>query len=146
VSDTEQRHDPLMLEEYKTCKQQIVEDIKWMDQLEIYTVGAVAAVYVFAFSQTKPLLVELLSLIPPFILLAGALRTAALDSTIGVLNDYIVNIEDKNPQIGFTRFYRDNRSFVMKGSRYLVWATLLLLTIGFEILVLRNGPFWTKGL
>ena len=40
------------VEEYKSCKQHIVEDIKWMDQLEVYTVGAVAAVYVFVFSES----------------------------------------------------------------------------------------------
>jgi hypothetical protein len=139
--------DQLALEEYKICKQQIIEDIKWMDQLEIYTVGAVAAVYVFAFTQAKPsILVELLCAIPPFIALAGALRTAALDRTIGVINDYVVQIEEKNPQIGFTKFYRRNRSFVMKASRYAVWGLLLLLTFGFELFVFRHGAFWTKGI
>ncbi len=132
----------LSIEEYKSCKQHIVEDIKWMDQLEVYTVGAVAAVYVFVFSQAKPTLAVLLCFIPPFIVLAGALRTLALDKTIGVLNDYVVELERKNPEIGFTTFYRKNRSFVMKGSRYAVWSVLLILTFGFPILVLWHGVFW----
>jgi hypothetical protein len=139
------KDNPLALEEYKICKQQIIEDIKWMDQLEIYTVGAVAAVYVFTFTQAKPILVEFLCFIPLFIVLAGALRTAALDRTIGVLNDYIVQILEKNPEIGFTKFYRKNRSFVMKASRYAVWGILIGLTLLFEVLVLRFGAFWARG-
>jgi len=132
----------LSVEEYKSCKQQLIEDIKWMDQLEVYTVGAVAAVYVFVFSQAKPVLAEILCFIPPFIALAGALRTVALDQTIKVLNDYIVEVEKKNPEIGFTTFYRRHRSFVMKASRYTVWSILLILTFGFQFLVVWRGAFW----
>ena len=137
---------PLAIEEFKSCKQQILEDIKWMDQIEIYSVGAIAAVYVFAFTQAKPLLIEFICFIPPFIALAGALRTLALDQTIRVLNDYLVSIEGSNSTIGYTGYYRKHRSFVMKASRYVVWGTLLLLTFGFEYLVIRHGAFWTKGL
>jgi hypothetical protein len=137
--------EQLILEEYKSCRQQIIENIRWMDQLEIYSVGAVAAVYVFIFTQTKPILIELLSFIPPFIVLAGALRTAAIDRTIGVLNNYIVEVEKKNPEIGFTRFYRQHRSWVMKSSRYTVWGVLLVLTFGFEFIALWLGPFWLRG-
>ncbi len=135
----------LALEEYKSCRQQILEDIKWMDQLEIYAVGAVAAVYVFIFTQTRPVLIELLSLIPPFIVLAGALRTSALDKTIGVLNDYLARQEEQYPEIGFTTYYRANRSPIMKTSRYIVWGVLLFLSIGFELIVLWLGAFWLTG-
>jgi hypothetical protein len=132
------------LEEYKNCRQQILDDIKWMDHLEIYSVGAVAAVYVFMFAQTKPILVELLSFIPPLIVLAGALRTSALDKTIFVLNNYLEEIEKRESAIGYTGYYRDHRSFVMKASRYLVWGVLIVLTFGFQGLLYFVGPFWIE--
>ena len=136
--------EDLLLEEFKACKQHIIENIKWMDQLEIYTVGAVAVVYVFIFAQTKPLLIEALSLIRPFIALAGALRTVAIDRTIGILNDYLLRVESCHKSIQFTSFYRTNRSFVMRSSRYAVWGVLLMITFGFEILIFYVGAFWLK--
>ncbi|MEA2974589.1 MAG: hypothetical protein QOF19_109 [Alphaproteobacteria bacterium] len=133
---------PLLLEEYKNCKQQILEDIKWMDQLEVYVVGAVATVYVFVFAQKEPTLAKLISIIPLFVVCAGALRTAALDSTIGVLNDYLVKIEKQHTDVGYTQFYRLSRSPTMKTSRYIVWGTLLFLSISFAFVTFFWGPFW----
>ena|SRR5712692_1870363 len=133
-----------MIEEYKFCKEHILENIRWMDKLEVYVVGAVAAVYVFIFSQTGAILAEFLSLIPFTIVLLGALRTIAIDQTIRVLNNYIEDIETKNPEIGFTGYYRTSRSFAMKSSRYAVWGMLLVLTLFFQILALSKGPFWLR--
>jgi hypothetical protein len=134
-----------VLEEYKSCRQQILEDIKWMDQLEIYCFGAVAAVYVFVFTQTQPVLIRVLMLIPLAIAMAGAMRTLALDKTIGILNDYLEQIEKKHPEIGFTTYYRANRSAVMKASRYMVWGFLPIVTLVFGLVVWICGPFWLKG-
>ena len=135
----------LVLEEYKNCRQQILEDIKWMDQLEIYCFGAVAAIYVFILTQKQPVLIKVLMFLPFAIAMVGAVRTWALDKTIGTLNDYLEQIEKKHPEIGFTAFYRANRSPVMKASRYMVWPVLPIVTLVFGLVVLICGPFWLKG-
>jgi hypothetical protein len=134
---------PLAIEEYKFCKQLIMEDIKWMDQLEVWVVAAIAAVYLFIFTQAKSGLVIYLIFVPFLLAGAGMLRTTALDRTIGVLNDYIVILEKKYPdQIGFTGFYRRKRSLIMRISRRIVWWGLLLGTGTILAVTLYRGPFW----
>jgi hypothetical protein len=54
----------LLIEEYKSCRQLLADDIKWMDQLEIYTVGGIAAVYVFMFTLKARELTNWVALVP----------------------------------------------------------------------------------
>jgi hypothetical protein len=137
--------DELTLEEYKNCRQQILEDIKWMDQLEIYTFGAVAAVFVFIFTQKEPVLTKALIVIPFVISVVGAMRTWALDKTIFVLNNYLQDVEKRHPVIGYTQYYRDNRSQIMKNSRIFVWGVLPVFTFVLALVVWCSGPFWIKA-
>ncbi|MGP9810078.1 hypothetical protein ACTZWT_01050 [Rhodopseudomonas sp. NSM] len=132
----------LLLEEYKSCRQLLADDIKWMDQLEIYTVGAVAAVYVFMFTLKANEFTTWVALVPPTICMAAALRTVAIDRTIRVINDYLENIEKLHPEIGYTTFYRKTRSPTMRHSRQYVWTLLIAATCGGYIYVRVKGPFW----
>ena len=133
------------IEEYKSCKQQISDAIKAMDQIEIFVVGAIAAVYVYMFTQAAAELVIPVLLIPVFLAVAGGLRTWALDDTIGLFNDYMQRVERENPNINFTIFYRANRTKKMKWSRYIVWGFLLSGTVSMAIFTYVKGPIWIKA-
>ncbi len=135
---------PLKIEEYKFCKQQIMENIKIMNQIEIYVIGAIAAVYVFAIAQRDIAVATSAVAIASLIALLGAVRVRALDQTIRVLNDYVQKIEKNELDIGWTSFYRQKRSRYMNWSRIVLWVSLVLLTIGCAIFVMVFGPFWIK--
>lgn len=143
---SDKSEEALRTEEYKVCKQQILENIKAMDQLEIYSVGAIAGVFVFALSQSDKNIVVLAVMLACLIALLGFLRFWALDSTIGVLNDYVQGLEKQIEKIGWTTFYREKRTTFMSWSRWIVWCVLLFLTFSFQLIVLCKGPFWVaKG-
>jgi hypothetical protein len=135
--------DPLAVEEYKICRQQIVENIKAMDALEIYTVGAVSAIYVFMFSQTNALIIKSASVMPFLISSLAALRFIALDRTIGLLNDYLVIREASAKTIGWIGHYRAHRTPYMRQSRNIVWLLLVGLTFVGAIAILSSGQLWT---
>ena len=132
----------LLIEEYKSCRQLLADDIKWMDQLEIYTAGGIAATYVFMFTLKAGEFTTWVALVPCVICFAAMLRTIAIDRTIGVINDYLVSIEERYPEIGYTKFYRKNRRPTMRHSRQYVWSILLLATSGIYFAVRIKGPFW----
>jgi hypothetical protein len=140
--ETAKSENKLQIEEYKICKQQILDNIKSMDQLEIYSVGAIAAVFVFALSQTHAVVITFAIALSFLIASLGFVRFAALDKMIGILNDYVQTVEESTKEIGWTKYYRTKRTQYMKWSRYIVWAVLLGVTTSFLIIVLRYGPFW----
>ena len=133
---------PLQIEEYKSCRQHLAENIKWMDQLEVYTAGAIAAIYVFMFTLKRAEFVTWVAMVPWILVLAAGLRTAAIDKHLGVINDYLAQLEQANPEIGFTTFYRQNRKPMMKYSRYYTWFLMLLITFGVYGVTVISGPFW----
>ncbi|MGB7258342.1 MAG: hypothetical protein WBD48_09725 [Pseudolabrys sp.] len=133
---------PLLIEEYKACRQLLADDIKWMDHLEIYTAGGIAAVYVFMFTLKAGEFTTWVALVPCVISFAAMLRTVAIDRTIGVINDYLITLERKYPEIGYTSFYRNNRRLTMRYSRIYVWFLLIGATIGIYLTVRIKGPFW----
>ncbi|MEA2991111.1 MAG: hypothetical protein QOD40_31 [Alphaproteobacteria bacterium] len=132
----------LLLEEYKSCRMQILENIKWMDKLEVYTAGGIAAIYVFMFTLKKSEFVTWVAMVPFILSLAAMLRSLAIDRTIKVINDYLVHLESKYPEIGFTTFYRRNRFPMMKFSRQYVWILLIGTTTAVYGVVRIFGPFW----
>jgi len=134
--------NPLLIEEYKSCRQQLAENIKWMDQLEVYTVGAIAAIYVFMFTLKRSEFVTWVAMVPWILVLAAGLRTAAIDKTIGVINDYLAQLERAKPEIGFTTFYRNNRKPMMRYSRYYAWFLMFVITLGVYGATVISGPFW----
>ncbi|WP_047310070.1 hypothetical protein [Rhodopseudomonas palustris] len=133
----------LKQEEYKICKQQVLENIKAMDQLEVYAVGAIAAIFVFALTQTERLIVVLAISTAFMVVVYGFVRFKALDHVIGVLNDYVEKLEDDSSNsIGWTKYYRGNRSPYMRHSRHLVWYFLGVSIFFLDLYLIACGPFW----
>ena len=139
------RISTLQVEEYKSCRNQIAENIKIMEQLETYCVAAVAAILVFALAQKSEFVMVSAIMIAVYIPLHGYLRFYALDRLIRTLNDYLEKIEQQHPEIGWTSFYRAKRSKNMWLSRHIFWFLIIFFTIGLEILVLTRGIFWSGG-
>jgi hypothetical protein len=116
--------DALQIEEYEFCRQLIIENISVIEKTEIYAVGAVAATIAFSASQSNPLLAFLSSLLPLIISIIGFTRFFGMDKTIGRINSYLITLEEKQPNIKWTEYYRHSKPRALKLSRWWIWGIL----------------------
>jgi len=132
--------------EFEALRASIAENIKTMDQNEVYLIFGIASIYflVALDKDTGDITVKFSLWISFFLVVLAFLRYRALDSIIGITNDYLKKLEEYNPSIGWTSFYRDpdNRSILMPGSRYVFWTVLGLLTGMMALYVQFCGVFW----
>jgi hypothetical protein len=133
-------NDQFRLAEFQSLRLQILENIKAMDQNEIYMLGAVAAVYVLIFQETTAAkLVPMIIWAPCVLVLAGYLRFLALDAIIGTINNYL---ETKEGTGDWVRFYRKERKPLMRESRHFFWTLVGSVTLVSAIIVSCKGVFW----
>ena len=133
--------ETLLVEEYKACRDLIKTNIDIIEKSEVYAIGAASAAAVYCLSATMELVQRAACWLPLVIAIAGALRFLGIDSTIGKLNNYLVSIEKRYPEIGWTGSYRDQNNWkVLKFSRYAIWLTLVGCGLGFGLYVWRNAP------
>ena len=126
----EDARNNLLIEEYKSCRDLIKTNIDIMEKLEVYSIGAIAAVTTFALSKDNSTVEGVAIWLPLVITVAGFIRFLGVDSTIGKINDYLKGIEGSYGSLGWTSFYRRSaRVKMLKFSRYLVWAILFAFSL-----------------
>lgn len=129
------------MEEYKACRDLIKTNIDIIEKSEVYAVGAAAAAAVYCLSSTTELVQKAACWLPLVIAIAGAARFIGIDSTISKINNHLVSIEKRYPEIGWTGSYRtQNKWKVLKLSRYAIWLILAGCGVGFGLYVWRNAP------
>lgn len=133
VTDVDSWH----LEQYKMLKTEIMSHVEETRKLEIYSIGAIAAIYSwFITRSTLPSRAWLIALLIP---LLGGLRTYTLYKRIGLLSEYLREIEnkifkDENKLIGWERYFHSKSLLVYKKqgipfSSIVFWVSLLVVTI-----------------
>lgn len=131
----------LIIEEYKNCRELIKINIEIIEKNEIYATGAAAAVAVFCISSTNKTVVQFSCWLPLIIAMLGAIRFYGVDIAIRQLNNYIVEIEGRYRQLGWTTSYRkQNRYKILKFTRLLYWLVLCSCSGAFALYLFLSGP------
>jgi len=137
----------LLAEEYKGCRDLFLENVRAMERNEIYSLGAIGAVMVYAVSATDPRIAIPSSLIPLAISVIGKMRYIGFGITAGSLNSYIQKLEAEHDDIGWTTFQRANATgSYLRKSRFLLWRWLFWGSAVFAVLVISQALISTFGL
>jgi hypothetical protein len=120
--------DQFYIEEYKTLKAELLANVEESIKLEIYALGATAAVYAWLVSQE---ICKVIIWFLPFILcLFGSIRSYALIRRVEHIAKYISEeIEKKNDCPGWETYFRDNKKTLLSATVYIFWLGLLFITI-----------------
>lgn len=122
--ETETEKD-LVIEEYKSCRELIGRNIEIIERNEIYVVGACAVIVVFTIDKGSNLLTLGAAWLPLVLARVGRTRYEALDSTIGIINNYIKIQERSYRSIGYSTYYEvHNPSHQLGKARLKVWTML----------------------
>jgi hypothetical protein len=129
--------DTFLIEEYKSRTQEIQDLMKEARQLELYSAGAVAALYSwFATAELSNNLAWYLPLIIPVL---GLIRSWALYERVRQIAEYVLEIESfflreaENPQ-GWEHWYARVRKHGLTPSGILFWVLLVAVCLIFPLL------------
>jgi|tagenome__1003787_1003787.scaffolds.fasta_scaffold20988451_7 hypothetical protein len=133
----------LSAEEYRHCRELLLENVRSMDRNEIYTLGAVAVTMVFSLTATNPAVAIGSAMIPLALSYMARLRYMGIGIMTRTLNTFMVRMVKANPSISWTtfersakagKFLRENRVFfwyvLMGGSAVFLAARIALVATG----------------
>jgi hypothetical protein len=136
------------LEQYKMLRTEIMSHVEETRKLEIYAIGAISAIY--SWFITKPTLPTRAWLIALLIPLLGGLRSYTLYKRIGLLTEYLREIEScvftgNNKLVGWENYFQSKSltSYKKQGisfSSIIFWLTLLAITIAAPAILVNQFP------
>jgi hypothetical protein len=136
---TQQLADDLSLEDFKSCRELLVENIRIMERNETAVVAAVGATITFGVASADPLFTAHLVILPTIIVL-GYLRFLGLRHVIHLADEFTLKIEANLP-IGWATYYRAKSTGLLGRSRHAFWGVLALLAMFYLGFCIRCGPF-----
>jgi hypothetical protein len=126
----------LTAEEYKSCRDLFLENVRAMERNEIYALGAIGAVMVYAISASDPWVAIPSSLIPLAIAVIGRMRYLGFGITAKALNSYLEQVEKEQDGIGWICFQRGtDAGGYLRQSRFLLWRVLVMAACTFALLI-----------
>jgi hypothetical protein len=127
------------LEEMKTARARIDQEISTMNNFEIVSVAAMGAVYLTFFSQhiSDHAALIVLSSLPIIICGYGLLRYRAHASIVQVHEEYIKRLERKFlGESGLVGHYDENKSGQLKQARFAFWIIIFLLSFAIFVIAI----------
>ena len=141
-------YNQIRLEEYRTLRAELEDQVRAQRQIEIYVMGGIALVY--AWLATHPNVIGLWWLawwLPVGIATFGFLKNRAFLSAIRAIATHMLEIEDSILVDGARplTWYHDPKRTRGRHTRlfdvydYVMWPVLILLTIAIPVLVRYTG-------
>lgn len=142
ISDFESKY---MIEEMKAARVRIEEEIKAINQFEVFSLTVIGAMY-FVFFQFKIQdagLIRVLSLLPVAICLYGIARYTAHRDVIRIHEEYVKKIEEKVfvNLGGLVSYYDREKASRLKYARYLFWSAILGFAVIFSFFAFKNPEY-----
>lgn len=135
--------DDFLIEEYKSRTQEIQDLMREARQLELYSAGAVAAVY--AWFATVKLANTWAWFLPLIVPVLGLIRSWAFYERIRQIAAYVRKIEshiltEENQPPGWESWYTGIREHGLTPSGFLFWIVLVMVCLCFPFLFSAGTP------
>ncbi|MEH3144866.1 MAG: hypothetical protein PGN34_05860 [Methylobacterium frigidaeris] len=128
-----------LLEEVKSARSRIDQEISSMNSNEALNITYIAAIYLayFQFKITDHWFLRLLSVLPVGIAMYGLVRYNAQRHVINIHESYIKSAEDKirlsqSDFRGLMTYYDAQKRSKLKYARWMLWGSLVIFTIIFS--------------
>lgn len=130
----------LASEEYQSCRNLFLENVRAIERNEIYCIGASAVVIVFALAQQALATALPAAFVPLFVNILGRMRFIGFGIIASTLNDYLQKLEEADASIGWVSFQRGQQAGgPLQRSRFLLWRMLIGLSAVFPIVVILQA-------
>ena len=132
----------LSVENFKVCRELIVENIRIMERNETYVVGAVAAIIGFGIAQQDRTIFIIHALVAAVVVALGALRFAGLHHVIQLGDEYSRIVEKElATKVRWATYYQEHTHGTLGKSRLAFWIVLGLLIAFYLGYCICHGPF-----